>query len=145
MKISYLMCAPDNIMNSVLNDEDRLRIMDLAEGQILKKLECFIYNYNRVIIIKKSKDTQILIPKLVKKIREDNRNVLIVTNDICDEGSCLETVTDSEIELYCRVYSMYEFSDRIMVIDDSRLHPVLFNYLLTDLLTEDEILGLLLR
>ena len=119
--------------------------MDVTEKQILERLDRIIHDYNRVIIVKKNSDSQYLISKLSRKIREDSGNVLIVTNDIFVEDVCVNVVTDPEIELYCKLYFTYEFSDRFTVITGSGQYPSLFNYLSTGILTEEEILEAILQ
>ena len=119
--------------------------MNLTEKQIIEKVDRFLQDYDRVIIIKKNSNSQNFISKLTGKIMEDDRDILIVTNDSSSEENCVNVVADAEIELYCKLYFTYEFSDRITVIADSDQYPNLFNYLAEDILTEDEVLGALLH
>lgn len=64
-------------------------------------------------------------------IHESGKKVLVLPADKCED--------------LAELYFTYEFSDRIRVIDGSRLHGSLMNYVALGLLTEQEMLESILQ
>lgn len=66
-------------------------------------------------------------------IIEDN-----VGDIFCDKN--IISISKTEMEGIWKIYSLYEFTDQIIYFIDSVNYPSLFNYVNTEILTEDELL-----
>lgn len=110
--------------------------------------EKYIQEYDKVIVLK----TTLRIVDIFSRIisQQETKKVLLLVRE-WDQGSqliCGTTIRPITNEEYCgieKLYHMYEFSDRIHIINDSKQYGGLDNYVSTGLLTEEEALTAWLR
>lgn len=101
------------------------------------KKAIIIYNVKNLSLIKKIKNkitnntdgVEIYVDKNLKQAR-DNKYIQVISS--------------SEMLDILRLYQLYEFTDKIIVISDDCQYPNMFNYIQQGILSEDELVDALL-
>lgn len=95
-----------------------------------------IYNVKKLSLLKKMKS----------KIANNADGVEIyVDRDLKQAGDnkYIQVISSDEMRDILRLYQMYEFTDKIIVISDNYQYPNMFNYIRQGILTEDELVDAL--
>lgn len=109
--------------------------------KVLKKIKQYINEYDSIYVL--SDKDSIYVPFLRNSpLFVDKKYLLLVTGPerecISECGTDIRLISDEEYYMIKKLYYLYEFSDRIHFLDDREQCGGLDNYIMNDLLTEDE-------
>ncbi len=116
--------------------------------KVLKKIKQYINEYDRIYIL--SDKDFIYVPFLRNSsLFVDKKYLLLVTGSerecISECGIDIRLISNEEYYKIKKLYYLYEFSDRIHFLEDHVQCGGLDNYIINDLLTEDEAAIVLLK
>lgn len=122
----------------------------LDKDSIVCVIEQYLIMYDRVLIFDDmQEEIQAILTKLYQtlSIGETQKKILILS---MQNGVSVGTVEHKQIspEEYQRIlqfYNMYEFSNRVEVIAKNAQYGSILNYVKTGLLTEDDLLQIILK
>lgn len=122
----------------------------LDKDSIVCVIEQYLIMYDRVLIFDDmQEEIQAILTKLFQtlSIGETQKKILILS---MQNGVSVGTVEHKQItpEEYQRIlqfYNMYEFSNRVEVIAKNAQYGSILNYVKTGLLTEDDLLQIILK
>ncbi len=90
-----------------------------------------------------------LILYIQRQKAEQNFMILIYGHtkqaSLLKDESYVKLLTQEEYYSIQRIFGMYEFSNHILMLYNSNLYPVLFNYIKIGIMTEEEVFEALLR
>ena len=116
--------------------------MNNSTNKILTKLKNDLNKYDKIILL--SDDLDFMLNNL---ILSDKKNVLYLVskkNNYNKKCENVRYVSKSTINFLVDLYYTYNFSDRFKVISNSINFASLLNYLFLGILTEDEVLEIIL-
>jgi len=122
----------------------------IKKSSIIRKIEKALDKYEKILIFDSS-DQQVkaLLESFSKKIilGDYKRTILVINNGYTIESGneIFENISNEEYEELCKIYSMYEFSNRILFVSKSNQYGSILNYLSMELVTEEEFFEALLN
>lgn len=131
------------------------RMVVIVCDEMIYKLERFINQYDKILIWdQKSICDKNLINDFGQFLKQisSKKKYLIMMNDMVAlqeaVGECFADIiliSKEEMDFINKLYRMYEFSDRIILIAESNNFPGIFNYLCTGVLSKQECFEALVR
>lgn len=126
--------------------------MKICEKCILMKLEDDLKKYEKIFLILDNEETvDKLLDKLFNsmRIKAKKQRVLILYSGKqkigIDESVVQRVISREETEALCRLYFMYEFSNRFQVISRTETYGDVFQLVDTGLITLEEAIEALLH
>ncbi len=122
----------------------------IKKSSIISKIEKALDKYEKILIFDSS-DQQVraLLENFSKKIilGDYKKTILVINNGYTIEtgNEIFESISNEEYEEFCKIYSMYEFSNRILFVSKSNQYGSILNYLSMELVTEEEFFEVLLN
>lgn len=127
-----------------MNEED-------FEERLLKKLEEDLEEYDKIFLVSGSEGVQGELVKGLCSGREagkQKKRILVLSSEKTQAGkaACVtyRQITEEEEERLGRLYFLYEFSDRFLLLSDKGTYGSLFRLIETGLLETEEALEALL-
>lgn len=116
--------------------------MMLFKTDIISKLENYIEKYEKIFIINfDSQDNNHILKRICKTISNmSKRHNFIICSENDFELERLNNIdywSQEEMSEFLKLYLIYEFSDKIILLSDTTQYPSISNYIFTGLLTEE--------
>ena len=127
------------------NNKEHLNLITTVKRtEILRELEDSVRN-GRHIFILYCEDTALfdLLRNNAHCLESTNVELWYI-NPMSDESYFVKTITETQMKEVLEIYHLYDFSDRITVIVDSKQYGGLFNYVNNGILTKEEMIDALL-
>ena len=113
--------------------------------ELVLKMEEYIEEYDKIILLKENKISNIQLSQafccsnILKKI---DKKVLLLSVSVLEEPKAesvvVKQITENECQNIMKLYSIYDFSDRFLILSTDNSYGDLFNFAKTGLITMEE-------
>lgn len=122
------------------------------EQELIAKLESDMERYDRIVLVCGRDVLLSRTAELLCHLQEENpqeKRLLLLSPDVpCEAGENgipVQRISHAETQMLCRLYDMYEFSDRFHILSREEQYGGLLNFVDTGLLSAEEMLDALLH
>lgn len=117
----------------------------------IRKLEKWLSEYDKVIlVVDGSGPARNLTKEITSYICSCKhlKNILILSGNAetpTEESNNIRKISKEEEECFVGLYRLYDFSDRFLVLMDTEQYGTILNYVKSDLLTLNDVFGVLIE